>query len=259
MNFIQEVEHAFIEENNPQGPPTKKDVLYLHKNMICHKSFINREFFKIDINKYNNSPKMLEMLVICILILCRNTNNYTVEMYISEIIIVNKNNIFKKNFVHLGQLMTTNIFKNASNLVIHGVPIWPRREETDIIYPSFHIPLIKSNPLEIKSPQWPSYIEQILVEKGCISKPINIEENKKIINELTKKKNRNSRKKQKKLRKKLRRKVINEVVEEMIQSLIDEEEMIQSPIKEEFDYEEAIKFLSQRWNESLCDESIICI
>lgn len=144
QNFIREIELAFMLDNNILNPKNKKELLDLYKNVKYVKTHINQSGFNVPLKEC--TPTMV-LITHCVLIMRHNikNNRYYIEVHIAEEAHIDNDYIFRKNYEYIKCIMITRNFDEAYNLMYHGEPIWPNRNETDILYPDFKIPIQSNN------------------------------------------------------------------------------------------------------------------
>lgn len=142
---------SFAEENNPNNPANKPDLLRSIKDVRAHKTFVNDESFSITkrYERYKNVPPEIRITTMCCLIAREikgmKKSIFTVEMFISEIALVGKE-LFKKNFSYIGTLFKTYFIEDVIKVIHHSTPSWPARNgpENTELYPEFDLNISKS-------------------------------------------------------------------------------------------------------------------
>lgn len=142
---------SFAEDNNPNHPANKPDLLRSIKDVRAHKTFVNDESFSITkrYEKYKNVPPEIRITTMCCLIAREikgmKKSIFTVEMFISEIALVGKE-LFKKNFSYIGTLFKTYFIEDVIKVIYHSTPSWPARNgpENTELYPEFDLNISKS-------------------------------------------------------------------------------------------------------------------
>lgn len=133
--FTTVLKEAFLLENNPNDPVSKDDVLVKYRNVKFHKIHINDEVVS-PLKSIEQMPKNIRLITICLLVLWENRKIYMLDMYISEMCSYDSV-VLKKNYAYVGTFLKTKNYERAINIVKNSVPIWPDKNTSDVLYPTF--------------------------------------------------------------------------------------------------------------------------
>lgn len=226
--FVAGLERSFINDNNFNGPKNKEEIVALHADVKYIKTHVNHYTFEVDLTEVST---YVTLVTNCVLVMHYNKKNkrYYIEVYVAEEALVDpppkgggsfEKRIFKKNYEYIKSVLITRDPVEAHNFLYNGKPVWPDREKTNILYPSFIIPNYKMVDEGI-TPKGGAFSEREIIE----------EKDMELINMFTTEVKKSKKKKNKLLSK--------------------EKQYIKKYGK--FDREEGIKILNELWNTGKSD------
>ena len=132
---MERIKEAFKQDNNPNNPSTKLEIVNSYKTGLCHRTHAHEQVIYTEIE--GNNVK-LRLISICVLILWVNGGQYKIDMHLSEICGY-PDGVSRKNFENLGTIFTNPNMQEAYRVMNDGTLKWPIISETDFLAPILEI------------------------------------------------------------------------------------------------------------------------